>query len=615
MDQNSSPQHEEEEWNYELHRAFVECIFMEGLKACSPSVLMDQMHIKAEYITSERVKSHLQKFRRNNHRSVEEFMTVYDTSIDLCKEYCREHGGKLSLEELYKITNSNISTSKIGALTSGEVAAYLTMVDMACITTTSSNASESQTSLSRVVYNSERAAVGGGGDYDSFSKSDTTWQKTASGDPASFMSKYLSDEGEIMNESVAIELPTLTESEKNTALGAMLCYVMGLFLSLKQRILDERFSIKTQADQALKSASSLFNDAPHNGTTSTMPQSNVDGASSWKYPMNEYSSSSSEIKSCTTDPSHKQHQGRKGKVQGNITTPAAAGQLLLEDKLEAPNQDFKSLTPHHSSRVLSSQQRAYFYQSNPHELQTNNWATYAYHGLNMFRDATYFHDTTSNHRGDDEQQDRKLLHQWQVCQQQQQQHYFGKRGADPYYSYTMPLPTESTPKASSRSSRGGDPIFQHHHLQQHPETREGNINRDTMVQSRLSFDHHQTLSMERYSLNEQNHPALAHHEYSTDDLEPYQIPPRNRALSLSLHSLDFDVKDSDDSSTDSSTGGENKLQSPPRPTRTMDHQHNKRKSSEQHPADARSSNKYPRTNEVGNSITTGSTKIHHKSNY
>jgi hypothetical protein len=39
-------------------------------------------------------------------------------------------------------------------------------------------------------------------------------------------------------------------------------------------------------------------------------------------------------------------------------------------------------------------------------------------------------------------------------------------------------------------------------------------------------------------------------EYSTEDLEPYQIPPpRNRALSISLHSLDFDVKDSDESST------------------------------------------------------------------
>lgn len=54
MDQNSSREQEQEEWNYDLHRAFVECIFMDGLKACSPSVLMEQMHFKAEYITSER---------------------------------------------------------------------------------------------------------------------------------------------------------------------------------------------------------------------------------------------------------------------------------------------------------------------------------------------------------------------------------------------------------------------------------------------------------------------------------------------------------------------------------------------------------------------------------
>jgi hypothetical protein len=52
--QQHQQQQQQDEWNYDLHRAFVECIFMDGLKACSPSILMEQMHIKAEYITSER---------------------------------------------------------------------------------------------------------------------------------------------------------------------------------------------------------------------------------------------------------------------------------------------------------------------------------------------------------------------------------------------------------------------------------------------------------------------------------------------------------------------------------------------------------------------------------
>jgi|AntRauTorckE5430_2_1112549.scaffolds.fasta_scaffold02221_4 hypothetical protein len=44
----------EDDWDYEAHNSFVKGVFMEGLKACSPSVLMDQMHNKANYITSER---------------------------------------------------------------------------------------------------------------------------------------------------------------------------------------------------------------------------------------------------------------------------------------------------------------------------------------------------------------------------------------------------------------------------------------------------------------------------------------------------------------------------------------------------------------------------------
>ena len=44
-----------EDWDDEIHRRFVEALFKEGMKTCSPSVLIDQMHFKADYITSERL--------------------------------------------------------------------------------------------------------------------------------------------------------------------------------------------------------------------------------------------------------------------------------------------------------------------------------------------------------------------------------------------------------------------------------------------------------------------------------------------------------------------------------------------------------------------------------
>ena len=42
-----------DEVNPEFHRMLVESIFRKGLQTCSPSVLMDEMHFKAD-ITSER---------------------------------------------------------------------------------------------------------------------------------------------------------------------------------------------------------------------------------------------------------------------------------------------------------------------------------------------------------------------------------------------------------------------------------------------------------------------------------------------------------------------------------------------------------------------------------
>ena len=44
----------EDDWDYDVHSAFVKAIFEEGLKACSPSVLIEQMQVKTDVITSER---------------------------------------------------------------------------------------------------------------------------------------------------------------------------------------------------------------------------------------------------------------------------------------------------------------------------------------------------------------------------------------------------------------------------------------------------------------------------------------------------------------------------------------------------------------------------------
>jgi len=70
---------EDEKWSQELHRLFVAAIHDAGLSQSSPSVLMENMTSRPESLTSERVKSHLQKYRKNKEKSRAEFLGDYDS--------------------------------------------------------------------------------------------------------------------------------------------------------------------------------------------------------------------------------------------------------------------------------------------------------------------------------------------------------------------------------------------------------------------------------------------------------------------------------------------------------------------------------------------------------
>ncbi|KAL7485587.1 hypothetical protein ACHAW6_011176 [Cyclotella cf. meneghiniana] len=68
-------------WPDELHRDFVAAVFDVGLKHSSPSSIMEHMKLNAD-VTSERVKSHLQKYRLNRQKSRNEFMASYDSALE-----------------------------------------------------------------------------------------------------------------------------------------------------------------------------------------------------------------------------------------------------------------------------------------------------------------------------------------------------------------------------------------------------------------------------------------------------------------------------------------------------------------------------------------------------
>lgn len=69
-------------WPEDLHRLFVAAIFDVGLKNASPKALLALMGSAGPTagLTTEHLKSHLQKYRLNYERSRQEFLTYYDQS-------------------------------------------------------------------------------------------------------------------------------------------------------------------------------------------------------------------------------------------------------------------------------------------------------------------------------------------------------------------------------------------------------------------------------------------------------------------------------------------------------------------------------------------------------
>jgi SHAQKYF class myb-like DNA-binding protein len=80
-------------WPDDLHRLFVAAVFDLGLKNASPKALLTLMGHPAvsSGLTTEHLKSHLQKYRLNYDRSRVEFMKFFDESV---QESTRNHKRK-----------------------------------------------------------------------------------------------------------------------------------------------------------------------------------------------------------------------------------------------------------------------------------------------------------------------------------------------------------------------------------------------------------------------------------------------------------------------------------------------------------------------------------------
>lgn len=105
-----------------VHRRMIEAIYTIGLRHASPAILMEQMPQVPAAVTSERVKSHLQKHRNRSDRATEEFMNEYDMWLQKAVNMGEEGRGKRKLAPPPLVLGM-MGQNKVQG---GELAAYLT---------------------------------------------------------------------------------------------------------------------------------------------------------------------------------------------------------------------------------------------------------------------------------------------------------------------------------------------------------------------------------------------------------------------------------------------------------------------------------------------------------
>lgn len=119
-------------WTLDQHRAFAAAIFEIGLKNCSPSIIMENMRKQPRYITRERTKSHLQKYRQTKQRSKGEFLKEFDAffeSTEEAKVLLNSNSSNKNLERKEPFTKAILTTAlegkKPSKLLGGKAAALL----------------------------------------------------------------------------------------------------------------------------------------------------------------------------------------------------------------------------------------------------------------------------------------------------------------------------------------------------------------------------------------------------------------------------------------------------------------------------------------------------------
>lgn len=192
----------------EQHRELVKSIYEIGLAEASPLLIFEHMSekIKTLYpeLNIEKLKSKLQKYRKNKDKYREEFMKEYDENLkNILIGYPTRFGmGGATTDSCPVMPSENIISS------GGPDIAYLTYCDI-------SNSSVGH--LGSLMSSNSRQMLTGTG------RSSATFTNNAPGNNGSFMS-----------------LPILTPSEMRSPIGQSFEYFLALFESLRSDLYEQR---------------------------------------------------------------------------------------------------------------------------------------------------------------------------------------------------------------------------------------------------------------------------------------------------------------------------------------------------------------------------------------
>jgi SHAQKYF class myb-like DNA-binding protein len=176
-------------WTMTQHKTFVAAIFEVGLKTCSPSVIMENMRLQPRYITRERTKSHLQKYRITKDRNKDDFMSEYSEFMNKTEALKKQYLQETQKEAIPKVILSQVlDGKKTTKLIGGQAAALLSFL---------------------------------------------------------VLNNCSTDHGpdQIPFQGIKTPFPNLTEAEKQSSLGASLLYIKGLLHNMTDVLLKERHGI------------------------------------------------------------------------------------------------------------------------------------------------------------------------------------------------------------------------------------------------------------------------------------------------------------------------------------------------------------------------------------